>query len=410
MNNRLSDHQEKQTDLPMLTIKGRTTLLIVQAGMGIGVSGWLLSGSTAGEWGIGTLSSIAHSLTPAYRHILDEMLRIKSQNGKIRLSKEEQQQVFYEANLICIKMEVQKALEKSQWNGSIYMNVMVATNDYENQVHAACKAWVHGIVSGAGTPMKLATILNQYPDVAFIPIFSDASDVERFIVALKKKGMKHEIRLPDAIVLEDPSRAAWHLWAKGREMKNIHDSRTTLEISIPATVEILKKEGLDIPVIAAGWIVNRSDIDRMIALWASGVQLGTRFLATYESGASDEFKEAVIHATPEDIIEYTSNAMLPARGLGTSGIFHHTPKRAAHVRGCVYNCLSHCAFRDGQGELPSGDRPAQMCIARALAAATAGNPLEARDRALYFASASALSIRTLKSVEEIMNELAYSQK
>ena len=51
-----------------------------------------------------------------------------------------------------------------------------------------------------------------------------------------------------------------------------------------------------------------------------------------------------------------------------------------------------------------------MCILRALVAATEGNPPEADKISLKFVGTSAVRIKTLKSVEEIMNELTYPQK
>ncbi len=57
--------------------------------------------------------------------------------------------------------------------------------------------------------------------------------------------------------------------------------------------------------------------------------------------------------------------------------------------------------------LPNGEMPAQMCILRALVAATEGNPPEADETSLKFVGTSAVRIKTLKSVEEIMNEIAY---
>lgn len=133
--------------------------------------------------------------------------------------------------------------------------------------------------------------------------------------------------------------------------------------------------------------------------------MGTRFLATYESGASPEFKDALLRTGEENIREYISNAMLPARALKESGIFSVIEDRTAHTRECVENCLTHCAFRDGIGALPSGEAPAQMCILHALAHATEGNKPEAKKRALYFTGVSATRIRTLESVQDIMRGL-----
>ncbi|MDP2104052.1 MAG: nitronate monooxygenase, partial [Candidatus Gracilibacteria bacterium] len=198
---------------------------------------------------------------------------------------------------------------------------------------------------------------------------------------------------------------AGHLGAP--DTKQVNNEETKLENSIPETKAVLQELGLDIPIIAAGGATDRADFDRILTLGASGVQMGTRFLATHESGASPEFKESVIRAQEEDIITYTSNAMLPARGLGGSGIFKVIEHRMTHVRKCIENCLSHCAYRDGIEVLPSGETPDQMCILRALVAATEGNPPEADETSLKFVGTSAVRIKTLKSVEEIMNEIAY---
>jgi enoyl-[acyl-carrier protein] reductase II len=57
-------------------------------------------------------------------------------------------------------------------------------------------------------------------------------------------------------------------------------------------------DAVNIPVIAAGGIVDGRGIAAAIALGASGVQLGTRFVATIESSAHDNFKQAILNAHP----------------------------------------------------------------------------------------------------------------
>ncbi|MDP2103907.1 MAG: nitronate monooxygenase, partial [Candidatus Gracilibacteria bacterium] len=208
MNNRLSNHHEKQTDLPMLTINGRTTLPIVQGGMGVGISNWRLAGAVAREGGIGTLSAVGLPMTPAYKPLYDEAIRKwKEENNTTHIPPEIKNQIFYDVNLVCIKEEVRKARELSGGNGSIYINIMAATNDYDRQVKAACEAGIDGIVSGAGLPpLSLHEITKDYPETAIIPILSSARGVRIFLKKWMKKG-----RIPNAIILEDPSRAAGHL-------------------------------------------------------------------------------------------------------------------------------------------------------------------------------------------------------
>ena len=46
--------------------------------------------------------------------------------------------------------------------------------------------------------------------------------------------------------------------------------------------------------------------------------MGTRFLASTESSASQEFKDSIVNANEDDVITYVSNAMLPARAIKES--------------------------------------------------------------------------------------------
>ncbi len=56
------------------------------------------------------------------------------------------------------------------------------------------------------------------------------------------------------------------------------------------------KSKLKIPMIAAGGIMNKSDVQRMIAGGAAAVQMGTAFLATQESGTSLVYKNELLRS------------------------------------------------------------------------------------------------------------------
>lgn len=58
-------------------------------------------------------------------------------------------------------------------------------------------------------------------------------------------------------------------------------------------------DAVDVPVIAAGGIADRRGVAAAFALGASGVQVGTAFLATEESATTDAHRDA-IRSTPAD--------------------------------------------------------------------------------------------------------------
>lgn len=75
---------------------------------------------------------------------------------------------------------------------------------------------------------------------------------------------------------------------------NGRDELTTLSL-IPQVVDAVK-----IPVVAAGGIMDARGMAAALCLGAQGVQMGTRFIATQESSAHANFKQAIIEAGATD--------------------------------------------------------------------------------------------------------------
>lgn len=70
------------------------------------------------------------------------------------------------------------------------------------------------------------------------------------------------------------------------------DELTTLTLT-PMVVDAVGKQ---VPVIAAGGIVDARGAVAAFALGADGIQIGTRFIATYENNAHQRLKDAIINA------------------------------------------------------------------------------------------------------------------
>ena len=77
-----------------------------------------------------------------------------------------------------------------------------------------------------------------------------------------------------------------------------HAGPNPLQILVPS----LQKKFPNIPVIAAGGIADGAGIVSMLALGASGVSVGTRFIASSEAGVSGEYKNAIVDSKMTDIV------------------------------------------------------------------------------------------------------------
>ncbi|QDK45759.1 nitronate monooxygenase [Bdellovibrio sp. ZAP7] len=77
------------------------------------------------------------------------------------------------------------------------------------------------------------------------------------------------------------------------------------------------KTRLNIPIIAAGGISHGSMIAACMALGASGVSVGTRFIASKEANVDQAYKDAIIKSTPEDIVMTTRVSGTPAAVINT---------------------------------------------------------------------------------------------
>lgn len=77
------------------------------------------------------------------------------------------------------------------------------------------------------------------------------------------------------------------------------------------------KSELQIPIIGAGGIAHGSMISACLALGASGVSIGTRFIASKEAQVDSAYKEAILKSSPEDIVMTTRVSGTPAAVINT---------------------------------------------------------------------------------------------
>jgi len=91
---------------------------------------------------------------------------------------------------------------------------------------------------------------------------------------------------------------AVYLICQGIEAGGHVQSTTPLDELLPVVVDQAK----DVPVLAAGGIATGAHMRRLFAAGASGVLMGTRFVATKEGNAHDEYKNALTRAKASDTV------------------------------------------------------------------------------------------------------------
>ena len=358
--------------LPRLVIKDFTLEnCIFQGGMGVGVSLHPLVGAVSQEGGFGIVSSAG------LRTIVSKC------EGK----------PF--SNYAAVRNELERA-QSASGGRPVGINIMRAVVEYEDTVKASIDAGVGAIISGAGLPLDLPTIQNP-GHTALIPIVSSARALRIILRSWERAGYR-----PDAVVVEGPL-AGGHLGFKPEE---IDDPAFTLENILIPVLEMAHQHG-DFPVIAAGGVYTHEDIVRFLAMGASGVQMGTRFLATNESSASDAYKQAVVAAGKDDITVVSYPNMTPASpcGLPFRLLKGSLMYRDGHVPRCKYGYVKQ---RGQEGKLackamPTAEHPeGYLCICAGLVA-SAGYDDEAP--MLYTAGSNVDRIDRIRSVAELMAEL-----
>ena len=247
---------------------------IIQGGMGVGVSLHKLAGAVSKEGGIGVIST-----------------------ADIGYKEEDFSQNPLKANLRAIGTEIKKAREIAGEDKILGVNIMVALKNYVEIVKECVKNKIDLIISGAGIPKDLPEYVKG-TNTKIAPIVSSL----RCLKIIFKHWIKKYDYVPDMIVIEGPE-AGGHLGFSKEELKE--ENKPKLEDITKEIVQYIdeaqKEYGKEIPVIAAGGIWSHDDIEKFLSLGASGVQMATRFVATYECDASDEFKNAYLNAKSDDI-------------------------------------------------------------------------------------------------------------
>lgn len=343
---------------------------IFQGGMGLGISWDKLAGNVSLNGCLGILSSVG---TGYYQNL-------KYANKIINNRPCDSLNFYSREGLFALVENTRKICGQKP----IGMNVMCAANDYARIVKNACEAGVDIIVSGAGLPTNLPELTQEFKNVALVPIVSSAKALKIICKRWKAKYNK----LPDAVVLEGPL-SGGH---QGFTYEQCVDENYSLYNLIPQVKDEIKNWG-EFPLIAAGGIWDKNDIDKVMSLGADGVQMGTRFIGTFECDANENFKEVLLNAKKEDIKLFKSPVGYPARGVQTN-LMKLLKEKAAPKIQCICNCVSPC--QKGKEAKMVG-----YCIADRLYDAYKG----VKDTGLFFTGANGYKLKEIISVKELIGKL-----
>ena len=337
---------------------------IIQGGMSVGISLSGLAAAVANEGGIGVIGAAGIGmLEPDFKTD------------------------YREANKRALSKELRRARDLS--DGVIGVNIMVALSDYDDLVKVAVDEGADLLFLGAGLPLKLPKTLSlemlQEARTKIVPIVSSAR-AARIIFQHWAKRYQH---VPDAVVVEGPM-AGGHLGFKKEEIDN---PEYALDKLVPAVIEAIEpfeqQFGKSIPVIAAGGIFSGADIAKFMRLGAQGVQMATRFVATYECDASPAFKEMYLRCGKDDLVIIDSPVGLPGRAIRNQ-FLEDVSAGVKKPFECPWKCLRTCDYRTSP-----------YCIARALTNAKKG---ELND-GFAFAGANAYRVEKITSVHELIDSL-----
>ena len=165
------------------------------------------------------------------------------------------------------------------------VNLMLMMPNIDEIIDVVIEEGVKIVTTGAGTPRK------------FMPRFKEAGIKVIPVIPSVKAAVKMEELGCDAVVVE------------GMEAGGHVGTSTTMAL-LPQVTSAVK-----IPVVAAGGIADGRGMAAAYCLGASGVQMGTVFLASEECPVTDAYKNMILEAVDTSTTLTGEKFGAPVRGI-----------------------------------------------------------------------------------------------
>ena len=159
-------------------------------------------------------------------------------------------------------------------NGAFGFNLIVNKSNlkFPDQLEVCCEMGVDFIITSLGNPKQVIEEAHKKG----ILVFCDVVNIEQ--------ALKVEALGCDAVIAVN-NEAGGHRGDRSPE-------QLTKEIN----------EALKIPVISAGGVGDKSELEEKMSYGAVGVSIGSPFIASEEAGVSKEYKEACVAYGAKDIV------------------------------------------------------------------------------------------------------------
>lgn len=201
---------------------------------------------------------------------------------------------------------------------------------YEEQIDVIIKERVPICSFTFGLPAQ--SVINRLKEEEII-VIGTATTVEEAI-AVEQLGL-------DVVVVQGME-AGGH---RGTFLKTVSESKIGLMSLIPQVADLV-----NIPIIAAGGIMDARGIRAAFHLGAQAAQMGTAFLTTKESGAPIEHKKAIVDAKETDVVLTKSFSGKHAQGIKNKFVEHLEPFAANLPDYPVQNTLTQAIRRETRAQ------------------------------------------------------------
>ena len=265
---------------------------IIQAGMAGGPTTVELVASVSNAGGLGTLG--AAYMKP--EEIRAAIRKIKEQTSKP-----------FAVNLFCTDWQDQyDGVEESQRVlnvireklGLEYLDNQVETNNFfEEQFEVLIEEKVPVI----------STAFGILPRDKMAKVKEQGMKVTSMVTTVREAQLA--VREGADIIIAQGSDAGGHRGTFEIEKNTLGATIGTFSL-VPQVVD-----AVSVPVVAAGGIMDSRGLVAALALGAQGVQMGTAFLTTVESGAHPVYKEVLVKSTEESTVITKVFSGRPARGI-----------------------------------------------------------------------------------------------